>query len=521
MQDIIKFLDTHYSNALRLVSDFDITKEKSWDSKDYLNELYVQLGHVYNVLFSNESVNEEKRIIDNLGDEISDVLLQLINLARILNIDMYEIKNLEGYNYNELNGLSILLGQLTEAVMEMNECRFKKDRFGFDSSYDFVKDRLFKLFILTYNIAVDHNLDVIKEFDDMLKDANGFLDRFRKGKRKSKEYIDIYDKNEHLLGYCEKDKAHELGYWHRVFGCLIYNRKNNKVFFQLKNPNYNKVNNKPLLEITAGGHLISGETLKQGVREIKEETGFNIDYTDLKFLEKRTCNKRIKKNFIVREFQYYYSVDLNISVGDFKNYDKDEVLSFIELDINDTLKLLNKKVKNIKGKKDNGDIVKIALKDFDSAFVNDGLYVLLLTKLSIKRGRSKMNKKLKKLYKVTNKEKKKTPDRFYFDDGKVCNSKDYKKDDIKYSVQLINTDRNTNNYIVCLLAIFNHKSVPQLLSKKFKSKYGTEKYFNSLCNLVENNTNQEIIDKCYIEKVGNPEKNFFFKKLRFLTNLFN
>lgn len=521
MQDIIKFLDTHYSNALRLVSDFDITKEKSWDSKDYLNELYVQLGHVYNVLFSNESVNEEKRKIDNLGDEISDVLLQLINLARILNIDMYEIKNLKEYNYNELNGLSILLGQLTEAVMEMNECRFKKDRFGFDSSYDFVKNRLFKLFILTYNIAVDHNLDIIKEFADMLKDANGFLDRFRKGKRKSKEYIDIYDKNEHLLGYCEKDKAHELGYWHRVFGCLIYNRKNNKVFFQLKNPNYNKVNNKPLLEITAGGHLISGETLKQGIREIKEETGFNIDYTDLKFLEKRTCNKRIKKNFIVREFQYYYSVDLNISVGDFKNYDKDEVLSFIELDINDTLKLLNKKVKNIKGKKDNGDIVNIALKDFDSAFVNDGLYVLLLTKLSIKRGRSKMNKKLKKLYKVTNKEKKKTPDRFYFDDGKVCNSKDYKKDDIKYSVQLINTDRNTNNYIVCLLAIFNHKSVPQLLSKKFKSKYGTEKYFNSLCNLVENNTNQEIIDKCYIEKVGNHEKNFFFKKLRFLTNLFN
>lgn len=521
MNNVMNFLDSHYSKALKLVSDFDITKENTWDSKDYLSELYVQLGHVYNVLFSNDNVNEKNRKIDNLGDELADVLLQLINLARILNIDMYEIKKSDDYDYNEINGLSILLGQLTEAVMEMNECRFKKDRFGFNSSYDFVKDRLFKLFILTYNIAEDHKLDMIEEFNAMLKDANGFLDKFRKGERKTKEYIDIYDKDENLLGYCEKDKAHELGYWHRVFGCMIYNNKKNKIFFQLKNPNHNKVNNKPLLEITAGGHLISGETLKQGIREIKEETGFDVDYRNLKFLEKRICNKKLKKNHIIREFQYYYSIDLNIDVSEFKNYDKEEVLSFVELDIHDTLKLLNKKVKSIKGKDDSGKNIKIELNDFDSAFVNDGLYISLLTKLNIKRGSSRMNKKLNKLYRIINKEKKKSPDKYYFDEGKVCNSKDYKKDDIKYSVQLINTDRNTNNYVVCLLAIFKHKPVPQLLSKQFKSKYGTEKYFNSLCSLVENNTNQEIIDTCYTQKLENYEKNFFSQKLQFLAKIFN
>ena len=70
MKDIIKFLDTYYDDALKLVSDFDITKDKEWDPKDYLNELYVQLGHVYNVLFSNDNVNENKRKIDNLGDEL-------------------------------------------------------------------------------------------------------------------------------------------------------------------------------------------------------------------------------------------------------------------------------------------------------------------------------------------------------------------------------------------------------------------------------------------------------------------
>ena len=128
MNNIIKFLDIHYENALKLVSDFDITKSKAWDPQIYLNELYVQLGHVYNVLFANENVNETKRKIDNLGDELSDVLLQLINLAKIMNIDMYEIKKYEDYDYHDISGISILLGQLTEAIVKKYDFLFNKHR---------------------------------------------------------------------------------------------------------------------------------------------------------------------------------------------------------------------------------------------------------------------------------------------------------------------------------------------------------------------------------------------------------
>ena len=95
---MIEFLDTHYENAILLVQGFDKTKEKKWEAKDYLNELYVQVGHVYNVLYSNSYVNEKGRKIDNLGDELSDVLLQLINLGHLLNIDMYDIKDLKKPN---------------------------------------------------------------------------------------------------------------------------------------------------------------------------------------------------------------------------------------------------------------------------------------------------------------------------------------------------------------------------------------------------------------------------------------
>ncbi len=107
-------------------------------------------------------------------------LLQLINLARVLNVDMYGIKEYKDYKYDDINGLTILLGQLTEVVMENYGCRFKKSRANFNSSYDFIKDRLYKLFIITYQISKKYKLNMFKEFGEMLKDANEFLDRFRK-----------------------------------------------------------------------------------------------------------------------------------------------------------------------------------------------------------------------------------------------------------------------------------------------------------------------------------------------------
>lgn len=179
MEEIIKFLDIHYNSALKLVSDFDITKEKEWNEQIYLNELYVQVGHIYNVLYSNQDINEKNRVINNLGDEFADVLLQIINLAKYMNIDMFEIKKYKNFKYCDITGLNILLGQLTEVIMEINNYRFKKNRFGFENSYEFAKDRIFKLFILTYNLAKKYKLNMIKEFEDMLIDANNFIINFK------------------------------------------------------------------------------------------------------------------------------------------------------------------------------------------------------------------------------------------------------------------------------------------------------------------------------------------------------
>lgn len=126
-----------------------------------------------------------------------------------------------------------------------------------------------------------------------------------------------------------------------------------------------------------------------------------------------------------------------------------------------------------------------------------------------------MNNRIKKLYKYTNKQKKKNPDMYYFDDGSVCESKDYEKDGMKYSVIKVNTDLNTSNYLVYLLVIAKNKSIPQMLLKSFKTDRGTEKYFNELCSLIEKNSNQDIIEKCYDKEIGNTKNSLKFKNRLF------
>ncbi len=490
MNDIINFLNTHYKNAIKLVENFNITKEKEWQVGEYINELYVQVGHVYNVIFNDSLVNEEKRDINNLGDELSDVLLQIINISKVLNVNMYDIVDYNNYYYDNINGLSILLGQLTEAIMEMNEYRFKKNRSGFSSSYEFVKDRLYKLFIIAFNISRRYNLDMNEEFSKMLNDANKFLKNFKN----NNEYIDIYDENEHLLGYSEKIIAHKKGYWHKTIGCLIFDKSRKSVFFQYKNPKHNRINNKPLYEITVGGHLVSGETLENSVREIKEETGLNIKYDDLNFILKRKCNKKIKKNYIIKEFQYYYSFCTKMSINDFKNYDKSEVLGFIEVNIGEVIKLFQRKISSINALNNEGKNIIIKLSDFDKAYVDDGLYLDLLTRLNEKISLNSVYK-LFKMY-ISNKNK------YYFNNGKVINNVDYSKNKFKYSVMIVNKDRNKKDYICYILIIYRNKVIPGIFAKNFNSRNKALEYSKKLSNIIINNTNDEIINICFHKKIN-------------------
>ncbi|MCX4255251.1 MAG: hypothetical protein OSJ63_08335, partial [Bacilli bacterium] len=146
MEKIISFLDNYYKKAIKLSNDFSITRDYEWTPLLILNELSIQVGHIYNIAYQSEAVNEPNRVFSNLGDELSDVFLQLIALADSMNIDMYNIRNLKPLKESDWLAFPVLFGQLNEAVMEKYGYRFNKPRSGFSTTDEFIENRILRLF---------------------------------------------------------------------------------------------------------------------------------------------------------------------------------------------------------------------------------------------------------------------------------------------------------------------------------------------------------------------------------------
>lgn len=506
MKDIVIFLDKEYDKALQLCKDFDITKENKWTPLIYLNELQVQVGHIYNVLIKKSYTDEPNRSFNNLGDEISDVLLQLINLASSLNINMYDIKEEKNTNICDFNTISILLGQLNEVIMEQCGFRFRKNRDGFNNSFDFVKSRIFRMFIITYNFAKKNNLDIVEEFEKMLDDANNFLNNF--DKKKMVEFIDIYDDNKNYLGYSSKENAHKFGYHHNTINVMFVNPKKNLVFFQLKNHNYNNIYDNDFLTITAGGHLQAGESLEDSVREIKEETGQNVPFDQLTLIDKRDVNIKLKDDYIINETQYFYVFKSDVLDDMRFIFDGFEAFGYATMDIDRAIDVLENKGKaRATSINQNGfEFLTVDINSFDKGYVDNGLLLDLLRKCKTVMTQKQtifnkgMYKKLNELYQLDRLMKQRLGDDYYSKSShSIIETENFFKDEIEYQVSFMNMDDDRNNYFVYLLLFYNNKSISHLLLKQYSDINEARNYFNKLYDFVIGSSNKKIIDKCYNE----------------------
>ncbi len=98
------------------------------------------------------------------------------------------------------------------------------------------------------------------------------------------ELIDIYDSEMNLLGTAMKSQAHNEGLWHKAVHCWITD--GDKVWLQQRGKA--KKVYPGLLDISAAGHLGTGETAKEaGIREIEEEFGLSVCKDD--FSKLFTC----------------------------------------------------------------------------------------------------------------------------------------------------------------------------------------------------------------------------------------
>lgn len=95
------------------------------------------------------------------------------------------------------------------------------------------------------------------------------------------EELAIFTENMERIGTRTRAEVHARGYWHETFQCWFIKEENKRTFllFQLRAAQKKDFPN--TLDITAAGHLLSHETPRDGVREIREELGLHLAFEDL------------------------------------------------------------------------------------------------------------------------------------------------------------------------------------------------------------------------------------------------
>lgn len=129
------------------------------------------------------------------------------------------------------------------------------------------------------------------------------------------EYFDVLKENgEYTNEVASREECHKKGLYHKAVVVIVLSTDNKKVLLQKRSANKKLWPN--LWDITAGGHVLSGELGYEAViRETKEELGIDIKKEELEFIG-TTTSETIKGDIINRHFNEYFIVHKDIDIND-------------------------------------------------------------------------------------------------------------------------------------------------------------------------------------------------------------
>lgn len=96
------------------------------------------------------------------------------------------------------------------------------------------------------------------------------------------EVFDIFTSNMERIGTATRREVHAQGLWHQTFQCWIVHTSpsgERSLLFQMRHPGKDVFPG--LLDISCAGHLLAGESVEDGVRELEEELGLAIPFGEL------------------------------------------------------------------------------------------------------------------------------------------------------------------------------------------------------------------------------------------------
>jgi isopentenyldiphosphate isomerase len=198
------------------------------------------------------------------------------------------------------------------------------------------------------------------------------------------EILDIYDDQLNKIGMKERSAVHRDGDWHRVFQCFIAYRDGagrDFLVFQRRGqdkdifPNY--------LDITAAGHYQAGETIRDGIREVREELGVDVDFDELIPLGIRIGMNRYN-GLIDHEFADVFLLIHDRDIANY-HYQVEEVAGLVTIPIDEGLKLFSGQRTGIEARAvgaQNG-LIQISLSDFIPTIDDCTYKVLILAKRAL------------------------------------------------------------------------------------------------------------------------------------------
>jgi len=155
------------------------------------------------------------------------------------------------------------------------------------------------------------------------------------------EVFDIFNKQMIKIGTACRQDVHSQGLWHQTFHCWIINKSTKggaSLLFQLRHKDKDTFPN--ILDISCAGHLLSGETADDGVRELQEELGISIRFDELLYCGLVAQECIISSKIIDREFNHVYLFECDKSLDEY-SYQKNEISGLFFINIEEFKQLLN------------------------------------------------------------------------------------------------------------------------------------------------------------------------------------
>jgi isopentenyldiphosphate isomerase len=135
------------------------------------------------------------------------------------------------------------------------------------------------------------------------------------------ELLDVFDERGWHVGTKRRADVHRDGDWHLAFhlwvtspdGVLFQRRARDKASW----PGY--------LDASAAGHLIAGEAIRDGMREVDEELGAAYAFDDLESLGVHRVDDAERSGVVNRELQHVFAVRDDRPLEAWEDFDRVEL----------------------------------------------------------------------------------------------------------------------------------------------------------------------------------------------------